>query len=250
MQKEHPLLEVRDLSVTVEEQVILKGISLALGAGEVHAIMGPNGSGKSTLSYTIMGHPSYIVTEGSIQFNGEDLAVLSVDERARKGIFLAFQYPYEIEGLTFKDFLRQAYNACYAGTEKQIGLKEFRVLLEDKMQLLGIDPLFIERSMNVGFSGGEKKRAEMLQFTVLQPKLVILDEIDSGLDIDSLKRVCKCLALIKANQPTLGILLITHYQRILNHITPDVVHVVQDGRIVRSGPAALAEQVEHEGYEQ
>jgi len=242
------LLEITNLHVSIDEKHILNGIDVTMKQGEIHAIMGPNGSGKSTLSLSLMGHPSYQVSQGTVLFNGQDLLEMSVDGRARSGLFLAFQYPYEIEGLTFKDFLRQAYNAWYGGTEKQIGLKAFRRLLDEKMDLLGIDHSFVERSLNVGFSGGEKKRAEMLQMAVLQPRLVILDEIDSGLDVDALRNVAHCLQVIKKDQPDMGILLITHYQRILDHISPDYVHIMKQGRIARSGDAALAHEVETQGY--
>lgn len=243
-----PLLQTTNLHVAVDSTPIVKGINLAISQGEIHAIMGPNGSGKSTLAYTLMGHPRYTVTEGSVTFDGQDLLSMSVDERARAGIFLAFQYPYEIEGVPLKDFLRQAYNAIYAGTDKQIGLKAFRALLEEKMALLNIQPEFVERHLNVGFSGGEKKRAEMLQLAVLAPKLAILDEIDSGLDIDALRIVCEGLKAVKKDNPAMAILMITHYRRILDHVEPDFVHIVQDGVVARSGTAALASEIEAAGY--
>ena len=181
-------------------------------------------------------------------FDGVELNDLSPDKRAKLGIFLAFQYPFEIEGLPLRDFLRQAYNAWYAGTEKQIGIRAFNKLMEEKMALLDIDPSFADRHLNVGFSGGEKKRAEMLQLAVLQPRLVILDEIDSGLDVDALRSVGDCIRALRAENPAMTVLLITHYQRILQHITPDEVHVMQAGAITQSGDASLAEKVEAQGY--
>lgn len=243
------LLSISHLAVSVEDTLIIHDVSLNVAPGEVHAIMGPNGSGKSTLAHVIMGHPSYEVTNGSLSFNGENLLKLSVDERARKRIFLAFQYPFEIEGLPLKDFLRTAYNAWYAGTDKQIGLKAFNVLLEEKMALLKLDTSFVERAVNVGFSGGEKKQAEMLQMAVLEPRLAVLDEIDSGLDVDALKRVCASLQAIRTTNPDMAVIMITHYHRILQHITPNFVHVMQAGRLTRSGDARLALQIEDEGYE-
>jgi Fe-S cluster assembly ATP-binding protein len=244
------LLKIENLHVAVDGNEILKGVSLVINAGEIHAIMGPNGSGKSTLTYTLMGHPRYQLTQGTTLFDGQDLTTLSVDQRARKGLFLAFQYPFEVEGVPVKDFLRQAYNACYAGTQRQIGLRDFKLLLQEKMQLLGISEEFVERSLNVGCSGGEKKRLEMLQIAVLQPRCIILDEIDSGLDVDALRVVCDALRSIKAADPTLSIMIITHYKRILEYIIPDVVHVMQDGVIKRSGDASLVDVIEKSGYQQ
>jgi Fe-S cluster assembly ATP-binding protein len=243
-----PLLSVTNLSVSIDEKLILKNFSVQVAAGTVHALMGPNGSGKSTLSLALLGHPAYEVSEGTITFDGVELNELSPDKRAKLGIFLAFQYPFEIEGLPLRDFLRQAYNAWYGGTEKQIGIRAFNKLLEEKMALLGIDPLFADRHLNVGFSGGEKKRAEMLQLAVLQPRLVILDEIDSGLDVDALRSVGECLRVLRAENPSMAVLLITHYQRMLQHITPDTVHIMQKGAITQSGGPTLAEEVEAKGY--
>lgn len=243
-------LSITNLAVRVEDTPILHDVSLSVAPGEVHAIMGPNGSGKSTLAHVVMGHPSYEVTNGTIAFDGTDITEMAVDERARERIFLAFQYPFEVEGLPLKDFLRTAYNAWYAGTDKQIGIKAFNKLLQEKMDLLKLEPSFIERSLNVGFSGGEKKQAEMLQMAVLEPRLAILDEIDSGLDVDALRRVCASLHAIRKDNPDMAVVIITHYHRILEHVTPDRVHVMQKGNVTRSGEAALALQIESEGYDQ
>ncbi|MBL4587784.1 Fe-S cluster assembly ATPase SufC [Candidatus Babeliales bacterium] len=243
-----PLLQIKNVHVSVEENEILKGVSLEVFPGEIHAIMGPNGSGKSTLTYTLMGHPRYTLTAGEMLFDGTSITDLTVDARARMGIFLAFQYPYEVEGVPLKDFLRQAYNTWYAGTEKQIGLKAFKKLLEEKMSLLGVSSEFVERPVNVGCSGGEKKRIEMLQMAILQPRLVILDEIDSGLDIDALRVVCDALKVILKQNSETAVVLITHYKRILEHVTPDYVHIMQQGKIVRSGDKSLVDEIESKGY--
>ncbi len=242
------LLSIKNLKVSIEDKAILNGIDLTINPGEFHVIMGPNGSGKSSLSYTLMGHPRYTITDGDIAFNGESIVDLSPDKRAKKGIFLAMQHPLEIEGVTLKDFLRTAYNALYDGTEKQKRLKDFAEHLIRKLHLLGIDVSFAERSINVGFSGGEKKRAEMLQLAVLEPKLVILDEIDSGLDVDALKTVCQALNHINAENPSMAVLLITHYARILNYLQPQFVHVLQNGTITQSGGPELAHQIEEHGF--
>lgn len=242
------LLAIKNLKVSVEDKAILKGIDLTIEPGQFHVIMGPNGSGKSSLSYTLMGHPRYTVTDGTISFDDQDITTLSPDKRAQLGIFLAMQHPLEVEGVALKDFLRQAYNALYDGTPRQKRLKEFAEHLIAKLRLLGMDSDFAERSINVGFSGGEKKRAEMLQLAVLEPKLVILDEIDSGLDVDALKTVCNALNQVKAANPSMAILLITHYTRILNHLQPEFVHVMQDGMLVASGGPELAHQIELEGF--
>ncbi len=239
------LLEIRDLRAGIEGREILKGLSLTINAGEIHAIMGPNGSGKSTLANVLMGNPAYEVTGGDILFKGESVLELSPDERARKGLFLAFQYPVPIPGVTLVNFLRQAVNAVRG---EEVPIREFREKLFSKMELLKVDQDFARRYVNDGFSGGEKKRAEMLQMAVLEPAMAILDETDSGLDIDALRTVAD--AVNKLMNPQMGLLLITHYQRLLNHIRPHFVHVLVDGRIVRSGGPELAEYLEARGYDE
>jgi Fe-S cluster assembly ATP-binding protein len=242
------LLSIKNLKVSVEKKIILDDISLDIFQGQIHAIMGPNGSGKSTLANTLMGHPKYKIESGKIIFAGEDVSEFSADKRARLGLFLAMQNPYEIEGVVFKDFLRQSYNAIYKGTDKELDLKGFKKLLTEKMELLKIKPEFVERFLNVGFSGGEKKRAEVLQLAVLQPKLAILDEIDSGLDVDALKIVCDGLNQIKTDSKEISFLIITHYPRILHYLNPDFVHVMQHGNIVKSGDIKVAQEIEKNGY--
>ena len=244
-----PTLEIRDLHVAVEGKPILKGLSLAVNKGEVHALMGPNGSGKSTLANALMGNPKYEITSGSIILNGIDMLELSADERARKGLFLAFQYPTAIPGVSVANFLRMALTARRKemGMEKPLPPKEFRALVKEKMALLKMDDSFAGRYINDGFSGGEKKRAEILQMAVLQPEIAILDETDSGLDIDALRVVSEGVNALSG--PNLGVLLITHYQRILNYIKPQFVHVLVDGRIVKSGGPELAHELEAQGYD-
>ena len=237
------LLEVKELHVEVEGKEILKGISLKVEKGQVHALMGPNGSGKSTLSNTLMGHPKYRVTRGQILFNGKDLAGFKTDARARMGLFLAFQYPTAIQGVSVANFLRTAMKARFGG---QFQSKEFRKQLKAAMAALGVDESFATRYVNDGFSGGEKKRHEVLQMALLKPELAIMDETDSGLDIDALRTVSEGVNRLRG--PELGILLITHYQRHLNYIQPDAVHVLVDGRIVRSGGKDLALELEAKGY--
>ena len=237
-------LEVKDLKVKIEDKEILKGISLEVNKNEVVALMGPNGSGKSTLAYALMGHPRYQVTNGKIMLNGKDATNAEPDDRAKNGLFLSFQYPQEISGVSVSNFLRTALNAK---REKPISVPDFHKLLQEKMALLKMDKSFALRYVNEGFSGGEKKRAEILQMAVLHPQIAILDETDSGLDIDALKTVANGVNALKG--PETGILLITHYQRILNYITPDKVHIVIDGRIVKSGGKELALQVEEKGYD-
>ncbi len=237
-------LEIKDLKVNIEGKEILKGINLTVDKGQVVALMGPNGSGKSTLAYALMGHPNYKITSGKISVNGEDITNAAPYERAKKGLFLSFQYPQEISGVSVSNFLRTALNAK---NEKQISVMDFHKLLQEKMKLLKIDKSFALRYLNEGFSGGEKKKMEILQMAVLQPKIGIMDETDSGLDIDALKTVAEGVNSLKSRE--MGILLITHYQRILNYITPDKVHIFMNGNIVKSGGKELALQVEEKGYD-
>jgi len=243
-------LIIENLSVTAEDQPILKGLNLEIPQGEVHAIMGPNGTGKSTLAYTLMGHPRYTITSGKIALNGTDLLSLTPEERSKMGVFLAFQYPVAIPGVTVANFLRTAINAHRKDTDpgnKGIPILEFRNLLIEKMKLLKMDPLMAGRYLNDGFSGGEKKRVEILQMAMLEPRIAILDETDSGLDIDALRIVSEGINTLK--NENLGILVITHYQRILNYLNPDVVHVMVNGQILRTGGPDLASKIEKEGYE-
>jgi Fe-S cluster assembly ATP-binding protein len=242
-------LEIRNLHVSVEGKPILKGLDLKVSKGEIHALMGPNGSGKSTLANSLMGNPKYEITEGQILLSGEDLLELSADERGRKGLFLAFQYPTAIPGVSLANFLRMALTARRKemGEEKPMPPKEFRALVKEKMALLKMDESFAGRYINDGFSGGEKKRAEILQMAVLRPEIAVLDETDSGLDIDALRIVSDGVNALAG--PDLGVLLITHYQRILNYIKPQFVHVLVDGRIVKSGGPELAHELEAQGYD-
>ncbi|MCY3602384.1 MAG: Fe-S cluster assembly ATPase SufC [Chloroflexi bacterium] len=241
---EAPLLEIDALRANVAGNEILTGLNLTIRPGEVHAIMGPNGSGKSTLANTLMGNPRYEVTGGEVRFLGQALDGMAPDERARRGLFLAFQYPVAVPGVTVVNFLRQAVNAVRG---EDVPVREFRQELFQKMELLKVDRDFARRYLNDGFSGGEKKRAEMLQLAMLQPRMAVLDETDSGLDIDALRTVADGVnALMHEN---MGLLLITHYQRLLNYIKPQFVHVLIDGRIVRSGGPELAEELEESGYD-
>ena len=255
-------LVIRDLRVapiTDREHEILNGIDLTVSPGEVHAIMGPNGSGKTTLAYALMGHPAYVITGGSVTWQGRDILKLTPDKRSRLGMFLAFQYPTAIPGLSVASFIRSALNAKIQGVDKDpnvdatdlikgggLNMGQFRRLMRDKMGLLKIDEAFASRYVNEGFSGGEKKRLEMLQMAVLEPKMAILDETDSGLDIDALRIVAEGVNAML--NPDMGVLLITHYQRLLNYITPDVVHVLALGRIIKTGGKDLALRLEDEGY--
>jgi len=241
-----PLFEVEDLHVAVEGKEILNGVDLLVGAGEIHALMGPNGSGKSTLANALLGHPGYQVTAGRILFKGEDITLWATDVRAKAGIFLAFQYPEEIAGVPIVQFLRQALSA-----RKGIDLSvlELYVSITEWMKRLDMDPSFRDRYLNEGFSGGEKKRNEILQMAILEPEMAILDETDSGLDIDALRAVARGVQQVREARPELGALVITHYQRILSELAPDVVHILVDGRIVDSGGAELAHRLEEEGYE-
>jgi Fe-S cluster assembly ATP-binding protein len=233
--------------VASEDLPILQGLDLEVGKGEIHAIMGPNGSGKSTLAKVIAGHPGYEVTKGSVVFDGKDILEMEPDERSRAGIFLAFQYPVEIPGVSIANFLRTALQAR-RGEGEELDLFEFQDLLLDRMKLLDMDPSFAERHVNEGFSGGEKKRNEILQMAVLEPRLAVLDETDSGLDIDALRIVSAGVNTLQKERPDTAVMVITHYQRLLNHIQPHFVHVIVDGRIVRSGGPEVAVQLEEEGY--
>jgi Fe-S cluster assembly ATP-binding protein len=238
-------LEIHNLHVKTEDREILRGVDLSVSKGEIHALMGPNGSGKSTLANTILGHPSYEVTEGSIVFKGEDITEADAHDRAQAGLFLAFQYPAAIPGVSIANFLRMALNTQ---REEPIKVKEFRDLLAHAVDMLDVDRAFTSRALNDGFSGGEKKRAEILQMAVLRPEVAVLDETDSGLDIDALRTVAEGVNKLHA-EVGMGALIITHYQRILHYITPDFVHVLMDGRIVAEGGAELAHQLEREGYD-
>ena len=243
-------LEIKDLHVSIDGKEILKGVNLTVKQGEIHAIMGPNGTGKSTLAYTLMGHPSYTVTKGEVHFKGQNILDLQPDQRSRLGLFLAFQYPVSISGVTVANFLRTALNARRRAVNKEdkgVPVPEFRKLLKEKMELLKMDQSFATRYLNEGFSGGEKKRAEILQMATLKPEIAILDETDSGLDIDALRIVSEGVNALMG--PDLGVLVITHYQRLLNYIKPNFVHVMMGGRIVESGSADLALSLEEHGYD-
>ena len=239
-----PLLQIEDLHATVEGREILKGLTLTISKGEIHALMGPNGSGKSTLAYVLTGRPGYEVTSGKVFYKGEDILGLAPDERAQRGIFLAFQYPTEVPGVSVVNFLRTAYNTIHPEDEKSA--MAFRMYLQEKIDLLEIPSELVDRYVNQGFSGGEKKRNEILQLAVLRPELAIMDETDSGLDIDALRHVSE--GVNKLMNDEIGVVLITHYQRLLNYIRPHFVHVLMGGRIVMSGGFELAERLEAEGY--
>ncbi len=242
------ILAVTDLQASVEGKAVLKGVNLTVNAGEVHAIMGPNGSGKSTLAQVLAGHPAYTITGGTVRYRGRDLLDMDPEERAREGMFLAFQYPVSIRGITNAYFLRSAVNAIrkYKNLEPLDPL-DFIQVLEEKLKMIGWDDSFLNRAVNEGFSGGEKKRNEILQMAVLEPVLAVLDETDSGLDIDALKTVAE--AVNKLRRPDNATVVVTHYQRLLNYIVPDVVHVLADGRIVKSGGKELALELEAKGYD-
>ena len=245
-------LELKNLHVALEDDTeIVKGVDLSVNAGETHAVMGPNGSGKSTLAYAIMGHPAYQITDGEILLDGENIVEMGADERAQRGLFLAFQYPHAIPGVTVTSFLRSALNALRkaraGGEDDPVAVKEFRVELLAQMEHLKVPRELAMRYLNDGFSGGEKKRVEILQMAMLKPRIAVLDETDSGLDIDALKIVAQGVKELVG--PDMGALLITHYQRILNYVTPDFVHVFVDGRIVEEGGPELAHKLEAEGYE-
>jgi Fe-S cluster assembly ATP-binding protein len=242
------MLEIRDLHAAIDGKPILKGISLTVRAGEVHAVMGPNGSGKSTLAQVLAGHPAYEVTGGEVLYQGQDLLAMEPEERAHAGVFLAFQYPVEIPGVTNAYFLRAAYNEVRkARGLDEVDPMEFLDLVEEKLKLVDMDPAMLNRSVNAGFSGGEKKRNEILQMAVLQPALAILDETDSGLDIDALRIVAEGVNALK--RPDNATIVVTHYQRLLNYIVPDQVHVLAGGRIIRSGDKSLALELEARGYD-
>lgn len=245
-----PKLEIRDLHVSVEDTPIIKGFNLTMQGGEVHAIMGPNGTGKSTLAYAVMGHPKYRITQGDILLDGDSVLEMAADERSRAGIFLAFQYPVSIPGVTVANFLRTAMNARRRHAnppQDEISILEFRKLLKSKMDLIEMDYSFGGRYLNEGFSGGEKKRTEVLQLALLEPSFSILDETDSGLDIDAIRIVSEGVNTLKG--PNMGVMVITHYQRILNYLKPDFVHVMFEGKIVESGGKQLALQLEEHGYD-
>ncbi|MBO9324618.1 MAG: Fe-S cluster assembly ATPase SufC [Roseiflexus sp.] len=247
-------LVIKDLHVSVEEKEILKGVNLTVRAGTIHAIMGPNGSGKSTLAYTLMGHPGYTVTSGEAWYRGQNILELEPDERSKLGLFLAFQYPVAIPGVTVANFLRAAINAHRAEEGKDpketaIPMAQFRKQLREQMTALGIDESFARRYLNEGFSGGEKKRIEILQMAMLEPSMAIMDETDSGLDIDALKIVAQGVNTLYERHPEMGVLVITHYQRLLNYIKPHFVSVLMDGRIVREGGPELALELEEKGYD-
>jgi Fe-S cluster assembly ATP-binding protein len=243
-------LEIRNLHVSIEEREILKGVDLIVRQGEVHALMGPNGTGKSTLAYTLMGHPNYVATQGEAWFKGQNILELSPDARAHLGLFLAFQYPVSIPGVSVANFLRTAINAQRKAKnpeDKGIPIPEFRSLLKERMDLLRMDHSFAGRYLNEGFSGGEKKRAEVLQMAAIRPEIAVMDETDSGLDIDALRIVSEGVNALRG--PNLGVLVITHYQRILNYIKPDFVHIMMEGRIVETGGPELALHLEEQGYD-
>jgi Fe-S cluster assembly ATP-binding protein len=239
-----PILQIKDLHVEVEGKEILKGVNLTVNAGEVHALMGRNGSGKSTLSYVLMGHPRYTVTRGSVSYKGQDLLAMTADERARSGMYLAFQYPVAIPGVSVSNFLRATVKARRGG---ELPVKEFRKELKECMAKLGVKDEFLSRYVNDGFSGGEKKRLEILQMAMLKPEMALLDETDSGLDIDALRTVAEGINSL-TNKDN-AVLLITHYQRMLDYITPGFVHVMQSGQIVKSGDSELAKELESQGYD-
>ena len=238
------VLDFSDIHVQVEGKEVVQGVSLKIKPGEIHAIMGPNGSGKSSVSNALMGHPSYEITKGQASLEGKDLLEMSSDERSRAGLFLAFQYPVAIPGVTVANFLR---SALQAHRGKEADMSDFRKLFKNEMKILGVDSSFATRYLNDGFSGGEKKRIEILQMAMLQPKMAILDETDSGLDIDALKTVAK--GINRFHTENTGVLLVTHYQRLLNYVKPDFVHVMMNGRLVKSGGPELALRLEDEGYE-
>lgn len=248
MNLNYPLLEVKDLKVSINENEILNNLNLTINKGEIHAIMGTNGSGKSTLSKVLAGHPAYLVSNGDILFKGSSILDLEPEERSHLGIFLAFQYPIEIPGVTNEDFLRLAYNSKQKFYNKlEVDPLQFLEVINEKLKLINMSPLFLSRNVNEGFSGGEKKRNEILQMVLLDPELCILDETDSGLDIDALKIISNGINNFMNSEKS--IILITHYQRLLDYITPNYVHVMKDGKIIKTGSSALAKELENKGYE-
>jgi Fe-S cluster assembly ATP-binding protein len=242
-----PLLEIENLHVEADGQEILRGVDLSVGEGEVHALMGPNGAGKSTLAATLMGHPSYRVTEGAVRFHGEDVTHWATDARAKAGMFLAFQSPEAIDGVSVVQFLRQAMSARRS---TDISVLEVRFAMTEWMDRLGMDPSFGERHLNQGFSGGERKRNEVLQMALLEPELAVLDETDSGLDIDALGVVARGVHTVRAEHPSLGVLVVTHYQRLLEALVPDRVHLLLDGKVAEEGGPELARRIESAGYDE
>lgn len=238
-------LEIKDLRVSVDGKQIIKGLNLTINQGEIHALMGPNGSGKSTLAQAIMGHPRYTIDSGDVLVDGESILKMSADKRAKKGLFLSFQYPAEVPGVSMMNFFRMAMNALNGNAKMSI--PEFRKIVKEKMSMLKVDESFAKRYLNEGFSGGEKKRSEILQLALLNPKIAILDETDSGLDIDALKTVAEGINSMAG--PNIGVLLITHYNRMLKYITPHHVHILVDGQVVKSGDSSLAMQLDEHGYE-
>lgn len=242
------LLSIKNLTVNVEDKHVLNGINLEINPGQLHVIMGPNGSGKSSLSLTLMGHPKYQVKSGHIEFCQKDITSLKPNERAKFGLFLAMQNPYEIEGVSLKQLIREAYNQIYNNTPMQLRLNEFNHMLNKKLEDLKMNPQLIERAANVNFSGGEKKKAEILQMAILQPKLAILDEIDSGLDLDALQIICAQINQIRQNQKNSSFILITHNPKLLDYITPDFVHVMHKGKIIKTGSSELIKEIEQKGF--
>lgn len=240
------VLKVINLSIRIDQKKIVSDLNLEIAHGSIHVIMGTNGSGKSTLAHALMGHPAYTITQGTITINGQDVTTLEADKRAQAGLFLSFQHPYEIPGVTVYNFIKEAY---YARFKQSLDSKEFQNLLYKNMDLLGLDLAFAHRSLNYGFSGGEKKKLELLQLLMLSPKVAILDEIDSGLDVDAIKMVAQGLQVARAQNPELALIIITHYPRLLSYITPDVVHIIKNGTIQISGSYQLAQQIELRGYD-
>lgn len=239
-------LKVIDLSIEIDQKTIISDLSLEIVSGSIHVIMGTNGSGKSTFAHALMGHPAYTIAQGSIKVGDQDITHLAVDKRAQLGLFLSFQHPYEIPGVSVFNFIKESY---YARSKQSVNAKEFQTVLYQKMELLGLDIAFAHRPLNYGFSGGEKKKLELLQLLMLNPKVAILDEIDSGLDVDAIKMVAQGLHAARQQNPELTLIIITHYPRLLSYIKPDVVHILKNGTIQRSGSYELAQQVELRGYD-